>query len=164
MLDKYAAALSLRLTSPVSHTEIVSSAFCSECGKAFTAEDPGISHGDRLVCLADHMVLGSPHIGRAPTPTSPDPVAGMGAASVLRFFAWADLVASFVIAVWVLSTFSVVDVPNEFIPGMSSRENNPIAMAVAIGVVLQGAFVCALFLAVASMADNLAAIRRNTAR
>lgn len=84
---------------------------------------------------------------------NPSDEPGSEAISVLRVFAWLDLVAGIMGSFWILSTFGSYSVT---VP-------KPIGIAVGIATILQGVFVCAFFLVVASIAENLIAIRKNTA-
>jgi hypothetical protein len=77
---------------------------------------------------------------------------GSTAISLLKIFAWVDLVGSVAGAVIVLKWFS------------SQGQANPIAIGLAIAVLLQGVLVCSLFLVIASMAENVIAIRFNNKR
>ena len=74
---------------------------------------------------------------------------GSGAISVLIFFAWLDLIGGILIAVYVWVKFGLSD---------------PINFAIALAFVAQGIFTWALFLVVASMAENLIGIRNNTSK
>jgi len=81
---------------------------------------------------------------------------GTGAINTLKFFAWFDLVAGIIGAIWIWSTFGSQEVGY-----LSSRTvTNPVGVALGVVVMLQGIFVCAYFLVIASMAENLIEIRK----
>jgi hypothetical protein len=67
---------------------------------------------------------------------------GRGLIDVLKFFAWLDLVAGIIVAVWIWST--------------------SIGAVIGVAVLLQGIFACVFFLVVASIAENIIVIRKNT--
>ena len=69
-----------------------------------------------------------------------------GAIDTLKFFAWLDLVAGIFGSIWIWNQF-----------GTSSS-----GIAIGVGVLLQGVFAWAYFLVIASMAENLIEIRKNT--
>ncbi|PKL82550.1 MAG: hypothetical protein CVV24_09590 [Ignavibacteriae bacterium HGW-Ignavibacteriae-3] len=64
--------------------------------------------------------------------------------SVLKFFAWLDLIVSIILAIYLW--------------------NEHYNVMMGIGVILQGIFVCALFLVVALIAENLIVINHNTTK
>ena len=78
---------------------------------------------------------------------TPLSASGNAAIEVLKFFAWMDLVASIIAAILIIA-------------GNSSLY----FIGLALGILLQGMLVCSLFLVIASMAENLIAIRKNTAK
>jgi hypothetical protein len=82
------------------------------------------------------------------------------AITVLRIFAWLDLVAGIALAIIIWVKFSATEIGTGTY--YAHTITNPIAIAVGIAVLLQGMFVCALFLVIASIAENLIAIRENT--
>ena len=88
---------------------------------------------------------------------------GSGAIGVLRVFAWLDFFAGIIGGFWILSTFGSSKLIRGLTYSYSETVTNPVGIAVGIAVILQGVFVCAFFLVVASIAENLIAIRKNTA-
>jgi len=82
---------------------------------------------------------------------------GEGAITALKFFAWLDLIGGIVGAVWVWAQFGSTQVTSSY---SSTTEANPVAIGIGVGVLLQGMFVCALFLVIASIAESLIAIRK----
>jgi len=66
--------------------------------------------------------------------------------SILKVFAWIDLIASFIFAIviWI--------------------EPTPYGIGFGVGVLLQGIFVCALFQVIAIIAENLISINHNTTK
>jgi hypothetical protein len=89
---------------------------------------------NRALAIPEEKRTGSP----AASPGCPQSV------KVLRFFAWLDLVGGVVGGVWILS------VPGAIGPG---------ALGLGIAVLAQGAFVWALLLVIASIGEDVAAIR-----
>lgn len=89
---------------------------------------------------------------------------GTGAIVTLKFFAWLDLVAGIIGAIWIWSTFGSQEVTfgsKEIGVIYSQTVTNPVGVALGFVVLLQGIFVCAYFLVVASIAENLIEIRKN---
>ena len=78
---------------------------------------------------------------------------------VLRVFAWLDLLVSIIFSIVIWSEFST-----EISKGYytSEKVSNPYMIGLGIGVLLQGIFVCALFLVIAHIAESLIFIRHNT--
>jgi hypothetical protein len=70
---------------------------------------------------------------------------GIWAADMLRFCAWLDLVFSIVASIFILLHF----------------ERTISFIGIALAIFLQGIFICSLFLVIASIAENLRAIKRN---
>ncbi|MCJ7651500.1 MAG: hypothetical protein MUP85_23075 [Candidatus Lokiarchaeota archaeon] len=66
--------------------------------------------------------------------------------SILKLFAWLDLIASFIFAIIIWS------------------EPTHYSIGFGIGVLLQGIFVCALFLVIAIIAENLIVINHKTTK
>ncbi len=83
------------------------------------------------------------------------------AISVLRFFAWLDLVFGIICSIVIWVNYGSTEVFNKYYYS-TSNVANPIGIGLGIGVLMQGIFLCAFFLVVASMAENLSAIRKNT--
>ena len=75
-----------------------------------------------------------------------------GAIDALRFFAWLDLVGGIIgaIVVWVM-IFN------------SSTDTNPVTIGLGIAILLQGVFLCVLFLVIAGASEDIAAIRKQGA-
>jgi hypothetical protein len=68
-----------------------------------------------------------------------------GPISGLRVVAWVDLIGSIITAIILWATSA-----------------NSLSIAIGFGILFQGIVACILFLVIASMADNLGAIRRET--
>jgi hypothetical protein len=84
---------------------------------------------------------------------------------ILRVFAWADLVLSTLAALALIGLN--IQAQSAFSGLMRSEGLGSLSLAswmFAGAIFFQGVFVCAFFLVVASMAENLIAIRRNTTR
>jgi len=112
-------------------------------------EVPEASGGEKEVKKADY-ITSNYELKKLP---------GQEAIEALKFFAWLELIASLVLGIWILVKFSQTAVP-----GFTYlKEINPISIAIGIATILQGMFLCVLFLVIASIADNLIAIRINTA-
>jgi hypothetical protein len=78
--------------------------------------------------------------------------------SVLRIFAWLDLIGSIIASIFIWSKFGT-----RKMPGFSYlTEADPLTIGLGFGILVQGVFACVLFLVIASMAENLIAIRKNT--
>jgi len=92
---------------------------------------------------------------------SPQPVAvpGEGAISALKFFAWLDLIGGIIGSIWVWAELGTRRVPGYY----SLTETTPLGIVIGFAVLLQGMFVCALFLVIASIAESLIVIRKNMA-
>ena len=88
-------------------------------------------------------------------PHSTAPSYGQGAIDVLRVFAWLNLVAGAIIAIYIWSTMASVSVPGRY-----STESNPLGIILGIAFLAQGVFGCAFLLVVCSMGENLIAIRK----
>lgn len=85
------------------------------------------------------------------------------AIGVLKFFAWLNLIASSFISVYIWKEFSTTPVSDRLY-SYGKTISNPVAIGLGIGILLQGIFVCAFFLVVAIIAENVIAIRYNTNR
>jgi RNA polymerase subunit RPABC4/transcription elongation factor Spt4 len=70
-------------------------------------------------------------------------IPGEGAIEALKAFAWLDLVVSIIATVLILSNAST-----------------PYAVGLGLGILFQGLFACALFLVIASIAENIIIIRK----
>jgi hypothetical protein len=81
---------------------------------------------------------------------------GEGAIGALRFFAWIDLIASFIGAIWVWVNFHEREVGTYF----TYTETNPIGVVTGIAVLFQGILVFTLFLTIAATCENTIAIRK----
>ena|SRR2546430_1454274 len=84
---------------------------------------------------------------------------------MLQVFAWLDLVAGIIGGLYVYATsghevISHITGLNEF--PTYEHITNVYAIILAIGIFLQGIFLCTFFLVVSSIATNLVAIRNNT--
>ena len=88
---------------------------------------------------------------------------GRQAISVLGFFAWLNLICGIIGAIFIWKTMGTMEVPYSLISG-THTEINPFGVALAVALLLEGIFVCAFFLVVCSMAENLIEIQENTNR
>ena len=79
----------------------------------------------------------------APTNTESPPMS----LSVLEAIAWLNLVAGFIAAIWIWTSYMA---------------NDPLGFAIGIAVAVQGIFVWAISMVFVNMADNIIVIRRNT--
>ena len=77
---------------------------------------------------------------------------------ILRTFAWLDLLISIISSIVIWSNFST-EANKDYLGG---NVTNPYMIVLGIGVLLQGIFVCALFLVLAHIAESLVFIRNNT--
>jgi hypothetical protein len=82
-----------------------------------------------------------------------------GAIQVLKFFAWLDLIISIIGSIIIWGNYGKT--ASDF---YSLSTTNPIAIGIGIAVLLQGVFVCAFFLVIASIAENIIVIRNNTTK
>jgi hypothetical protein len=92
-------------------------------------------------------------------------VPGIGAIDALKFFAWFDFACGIIggLLAWRLIGIQYVTENVSYYPYIKVTEQTNVAgIILAVGIALQGVLVCALFLVIASMAENLIAIRRNT--
>ncbi len=87
-------------------------------------------------------------------PLIPKPNATPLAITVLQFCAWLDLAVSAAVSIIFATAVASTGTNNPF---------NAVWAAVAVAIFLQGVIGCSLFLVVASIAENLVAIRNNTA-
>ena len=88
---------------------------------------------------------------------------GSGSIVTLKVFAWFDLVAGIIGGFWIFSTYgSTIVTRGSGLYSYPETVANPVGIAIGIGIILQGLFACAFFLVVASIAENLIAIRKNT--
>ncbi|MBS4027842.1 MAG: hypothetical protein KGZ58_04305 [Ignavibacteriales bacterium] len=87
---------------------------------------------------------------------------GSGAISVLRFFAWLNLVAGIIGAIYIWSNFATEKILKGTYYSYAESVTNPLGVAIGVAVFLEGIFACALFLVIANIAENLIAIRLNT--
>lgn len=85
-----------------------------------------------------------------------------GTITLLKGFAWFDLIAGVIGAVIVWAKFSSQRVVMGLYSQTSETVVNPVAIGIGIAVLLQGIFTWALLRVVASIASNLIAIRKNT--
>ncbi len=120
---------------------------CGNCGATVREED--------TACRACGAIF-------AP-PLAPQQDKAPLAITVLKFCAWLDL------AVSAVAGFIILINPDLFAPTLYQPLAtlfaiiNPVGVLVALAICLQGVCVCPLFLVIASIAENLIAIRRNTA-
>jgi len=76
----------------------------------------------------------------------------------LKFFAWLDLCGGIIGAIWIWSAMGTTKVS-----GYSTlTAANPYGIVFGFAVFFQGIFLCALFLVICSIAENLIEIRKNT--
>ncbi len=88
-----------------------------------------------------------------------------GAIAVLEVFAWLDLFFGILGAIIIWANYGTQKIANTDYYYSSSRTievANPLWIGIGVAVLFQGVFLCAFFLVVASMAENLKAIRKNT--
>jgi hypothetical protein len=88
------------------------------------------------------------------TISQPAPIPGEGAIAALKFFAWLDLIAGIIGAIWIWVQFGKTG-------DYSFSPVNPVGVGVGFAVLFQGMFACALFLVIASIAESLIALRKN---
>jgi len=123
-------------------------------GDFIVTEDDGIKNPYKI--MNDHTVvwitvdelLSSPDDTDRNIDYNSEDIPGEGAISVLRFFAWFDLVFGIIASIIIWNN--------------TDNYSRGIGTFIGFGVLLQGIFICAFFLVIASMAENLFAIRRNT--
>lgn len=121
---------------------------------------------DALNCVNCHVnlkfALQSPEIfkNQEPEPEITENISSSivsipSAIAILRFFAWVDLIAAIIGAIWIWFEFGTRPT------GYSGyfREANPLGIAIGIAVLLQGIFTCAFFLVFASIGENLIFIK-----
>ena len=111
---------------------------CPECRRENSDETKLCACGYTLTELREHK------INSQPASHKEEPIRGEEAISMLRIFAWLDFVVGIIGAIVVLNKFG------------SSGEY----ILIGLASVLQGVFCCAFFLVVASIAENLIAIRK----
>ena len=87
---------------------------------------------------------------------------GSRAIAHLKFFAWLDLIGSFILSIIILVELSQKEIVKGTYYTYTEKVTDPIMIAIAISVLLQGIFACALFLVIAYIAENLIIIRKNT--
>lgn len=78
-----------------------------------------------------------------------DHESGQTAIKALRFLAWLTLVGGIIGAVFILNQF-----------GTRHSTTNPVAIAIAIGTVLQSALLCALLLVISYLSENVACLQK----
>ncbi len=107
------------------------------------------------------MTADSPEQAKAPqrSQRQADDKTGGDAIGLLRVLGYLDLVGGIVGAFVIWIAFGQ---RQDAILGYSFTEANPAGIMAGIAVLLQGFMVCALCLVLASMADALNAIKRNT--
>ncbi|MFB3925999.1 MAG: hypothetical protein ACE14T_08085 [Syntrophales bacterium] len=82
--------------------------------------------------------------------------------AALKFLAWFNLIICIFGSIWIFREFGVRFVSEEdFILSYAEKIVNPAGVALSLAVFLQGIFGCVLLLAIASIVENLIAIRRN---
>jgi hypothetical protein len=86
----------------------------------------------------------------------PRTIPGENAISFLRFFAWSDLIASIIGAVWVWVNFHEREVGVYF----TYTETNPIGIAAGFVVLLEGIIAFTVFLVIAAICENTIEIRK----
>ena len=109
----------------------------------------------------DEQVQKQPGASEALQGFSPE---GKGAilAAALKFLAWFNLTICIFGSIWIFREFGVRFVSEEgFILSYAEKIVNPAGVAFSLAVFLQGIFGCVLLLAIASIVENLIAIRRN---
>jgi hypothetical protein len=74
---------------------------------------------------------------------------------ILRIFAWVDLIASIIGAIWIWSQFG----KSEVVYSLGHFLTNPLGIAIGIAVLLQGIFSCAFFSVIASIGEKLIVIK-----
>ena len=77
--------------------------------------------------------------------------------AVVRIFAWVDLIASIIGAIWIWNQFGKSDAAYS----LGHFLTNPLGIAIGIAVLLQGVFSCAFFLLAASIGENLIFLREH---
>jgi len=124
-------------------------AICPCCAKVFTP--PVMPEIDRGKKIKENKKVAERndndiHKNNITGTTNGDYINIPASVSILKLFAWFDLIASIIFAIIILS------------------ESTPYRIGLGIGVLLQGIFVCALFLVIAIIAENLIAINYNTTK
>jgi hypothetical protein len=74
---------------------------------------------------------------------------------ILRIFAWVDLIASIIGAIWIWSQFG----KSEVVYSLGHFLTNPLGIAIGIAVLLQGIFSCAFFSVIASIGEDIIFVR-----
>jgi hypothetical protein len=120
--------------------------YCPECSGA---EIAALAHGERPAGA-----------GAAVPARAALPERG-GAIGALRVFAWLDLAGGLLgaLAVWATIGTRQVDILGAY----ARTEPNPLGIILGVALLMQGIFLCALFLVIAGAAEDLAAIRNITA-
>jgi hypothetical protein len=81
--------------------------------------------------------------------------AAVSLTAVVRIFAWVDLIASIIGAIWIWSQFG----KREVVYSLGHLLTTPLGIAIGIAVLLQGVFSFAFFLIAASIGENLILIK-----
>lgn len=97
-----------------------------------------------------------------PSSQQPIYIGGTGKISALKFFAWFDLIISIICALIIWFGYSTSTIPSGYF--RSENVTNYAAIGLGFGILIQGIFGCVLFLVIASIAENVMIIRRNTSR
>jgi len=82
--------------------------------------------------------------------------------SVLKFFAWLNLLGGVIGAVIIFFNWGFVEVKRGTYYTFTEKIFNPLPMGISIGLLVEGIFGCALLLVICSIANNLIKIRKNT--
>jgi ABC-type spermidine/putrescine transport system permease subunit I len=86
------------------------------------------------------------------------------AIKVLRAFAWVNLISCLVFSFLILHEFGVTFITEEdLFSNYTEKTINPFAITVSLASILAGIFGWAFCLVVAHMAENLIALKKNTA-
>lgn len=87
---------------------------------------------------------------------------GVGAINTLKFLGWLDLVAGIIGSIVIWANYSTKEVTLGEYYKYTEKVTDPVGVGLGFLVLFQGIFICILFLVIASIAENLIAIRKNT--
>ncbi len=79
---------------------------------------------------------------------------------ILRLLAWANLIICSFGSLYIFREFGIRLIPEQGLLEYTEKIVNPFGISVSIALFLQGIFGCVLLLVIASIADNVLAIRR----
>ena len=88
--------------------------------------------------------------------------AGSAAVKALRIVAWTNLVVCTLGSLYVFRELGVRLIPEEGFLDYTEKIVSPFGIALSLAIFFQGIFGCVFFLVIASIAENIMAIRRRT--